>query len=66
MPEKRKIVRDEETGENIWSLESVASPSLSNYGGVGLDPFGGHIGSPVGPHEPGVHDGAGARNLSCA
>jgi hypothetical protein len=57
---------DIEIGENFWGLASVTSPYLSNYSEVGLDPFRGHAGVPVGPHELGVHDGDGARNLSCA
>jgi hypothetical protein len=51
---------------NLWGSKSVASPSLSNYGRAGLDPFRGRTGAPVGPHEPGIHDGGGAHNLSCA
>jgi hypothetical protein len=50
----------------FWGLESATSPSLSNHGGAGLDPFRNHTGAPAGPHKPGVHDGGRVRNLSCA
>jgi hypothetical protein len=58
---ERKIERerDLETGEIILGLESVGSPSLSNYGGAGIEPFRNHVGTPVGPHEPGVNNGDG-------
>jgi hypothetical protein len=63
---KREIDREREIeiGGNFWGLESVASPSLSNYGGAGLDPFRGHIGTPARPHGPRVHDGGRTHNLS--
>jgi hypothetical protein len=47
-------------------LQGVASPSLPIYGGAGLDPIRSHTGAPTRPCEPGVHDGGGASNLSCA
>jgi hypothetical protein len=45
------------------SLQGVASPSLPNYGGAGLDPVRGHARAPTKPCELGVHDGGGARDL---
>jgi hypothetical protein len=51
---------------NFWGLESVVSPSLSNYGGTRLDPIRGHVDILARPREPGVHDGGGARMLSRA
>jgi hypothetical protein len=50
VPKEREI----EIGENFWGMDSVASPSLSNYG------------TPTGPHERGVYDSDIACNLSCA
>jgi hypothetical protein len=44
-------------------LERIASPSLSRHGRTQLDPFQGHAGAPVEPHELGGHDGGGAGNL---
>jgi hypothetical protein len=40
-------------------LESVGSPSLSNYGRAGIEPFRNHVGTPAGPHEPGINNGDG-------
>jgi hypothetical protein len=48
------------------SLQSVASPSLLNYGGVGLDYIRGHARAHAKPRESGVYDGGGARGLSLA
>jgi hypothetical protein len=53
--EKRERERDLETGEIFWDIESIASPSLSNDGRAGPDPFINHAGTPAGPREPGVH-----------
>jgi hypothetical protein len=64
VPEKGRDI-DGDRGK-FWGLESVACPTLSNYGRTSLDPFKGHVGAPVEPHELGIHDGGGARNLSCA
>jgi hypothetical protein len=44
-------------------LQGVASPSLLDYDGAGLNPVEGHDGAPTGPHEPRVHDGDIACNL---
>jgi hypothetical protein len=49
---KRKRGReiDIETGEReLLSLQGIASPSILNYGGAGLDPIRGHVGVSVGP-----------------
>jgi hypothetical protein len=45
------------------SSQGVASPSLPNYGGVGLDHVGGHARAPTKSREPEVHDGGGARGM---
>jgi hypothetical protein len=58
--------RDIEIGENFRSVENVVSPSLSNYGRIGLNPIRDHTVAPTGPRELGVHDGGGTCNLSCA
>jgi hypothetical protein len=50
----------------LLSLWGVASPSLLNYGGAGLDSVGGHAGASARPHESGAHDGGGACDISCA
>jgi hypothetical protein len=55
--------REREREGDFLGLESIASPSLSRLGRTQLDHFQGHAGSPVEPHEPGVHDGGGAGNL---
>jgi hypothetical protein len=65
-PEKREREMGREKAGDFWGLESVASPSISSHGGTRLDLFHSHAGTLVEPHEPGVHDGGGARNLSCA
>jgi hypothetical protein len=52
-------------GTKSHTVESIASPSLPNYGGTRLDPIRGHASAPTGPREPGVHDGGEACNLSC-
>jgi hypothetical protein len=59
----RLLLMLEKGGGDFYSLESIASPSLSPYGGPRLDLFRGHAGAPIEPHEPGVHDGGRARNL---
>jgi hypothetical protein len=45
------------------SLLGIASPSLLNHGGVGLDHIGGHARAPTKPCESGVYDGGRARDL---
>jgi hypothetical protein len=51
--EREKKKREKKMGD-YWDLESVASPSHCSHGGIRLDPFQGHVGSPSKPHEPGV------------
>jgi hypothetical protein len=46
-------------------LQGAASPSLRNYGGVGLDHVGGHVRAPAKPRESGVHDGGRAHDQPC-
>jgi hypothetical protein len=64
---KRK--RDRETDREIWgggdllSLQGVASSSLRNHGGVGLDRVGGHARAPSKSRELGVYDGDRAHDL---
>jgi hypothetical protein len=51
---------------NYRDLGSVASPSFSGHGRIGLDPFQGYVESPAKPRKARVHDGDGAHSLSRA
>jgi hypothetical protein len=71
VPTKKEREKKEEKGKRkkegvLRVLESVASPSLSIHGGIGLDSFQGHTGSPAKPQKPSVYDGDGAHDLPCA
>jgi hypothetical protein len=66
MAEKKERDGSRNRGEHLLCLQGVASPSLLNYGGAGLDPNRGHDRAPAGTPELGVHDGSGAYDLSCA
>jgi hypothetical protein len=50
----------------MLSLQGAASPSLLHHGGVLLDCVRDHARAPTKPHESGVYDNGGARDLPCA
>jgi hypothetical protein len=50
----------------MLSLQGAASPSLLHHGGVLLDRVRDHARAPTKPHESGVYDNGGARDLPCA
>jgi hypothetical protein len=66
-PREREREREGERERgDFWGLESVSSSPPSSHGGIRLNSFQGHAGPSVDPHEPEVHDGGRAHDLSHA